>query len=218
MDLINLLKQHAGEFSWLFKHPLILNNGHPIYLGNKIGQLSDTKDQENFILSEVRKNQKLFAYGGYLENREFYLNTDLFSTNPKRTIHLGMDIWCAPGTPVYLPYDAHIHSFKDNDHNGDYGPTIITRQTIQKQSFFFLFGHLTRNRIVNLSVGTKLLKGNKLAELGDYSENGNWPPHLHFQIIKDIGNYEGDYPGVASNHDLEYYSANCPDPKTIFNY
>ena len=46
-------------------------------------------------------------------------------------------------------------------------------------------------------------------------ENGDYPPHLHFQIILDIENFYGDYPGVCSENDLKYYSQNCPDPNLV---
>lgn len=218
MDLFKLLKNHAGDFSWPLKDPYLIENGHSIYLGNRVKGLIDVKHQEEFINSEVNKYQKRFAFGGYAEDRELYLDTDLFGANLNRSIHLGIDIWCPTGTPVFLPLTGKIHSFQDNNKNGDYGPTIITSHSIQKESFFFLFGHLSRKSMVNLSLGKRYLKGEKLAELGDFNENGNWLPHLHFQIIKDIGNYSGDYPGVASKSDMKYFRINCPDPKIIFNY
>jgi len=51
--------------------------------------------------------------------------------------------------------------------------------------------------------------------LGNESENGNWPPHLHFQIINDIEGKFGDYPGVCSFKEIDKYSANCINPKYI---
>jgi hypothetical protein len=51
--------------------------------------------------------------------------------------------------------------------------------------------------------------------LGDTSVNGDYPPHLHFQIIKDIQGYQGDYPGVSSKKDLDFYRNNCPNPNTL---
>ena len=49
-----------------------------------------------------------------------------------------------------------------------------------------------------------------------YSEvNGDYAPHLHFQIIKNIENFEGDYPGVTSQNNLAFYRANCPDPNLV---
>ena len=58
-------------------------------------------------------------------------------------------------------------------------------------------------------------KGKKLAALGNSFENGDYAPHLHFQIIKNMENYMGDYPGVCSASDLEFYAENCPDPNLL---
>ena len=69
--------------------------------------------------------------------------------------------------------------------------------------------------IENLEIGTVFKKGQKMATLGDASVNGGYAPHLHFQIIKDIKNCLGDYPGVCSKNDLDYYLENCPDPNSL---
>jgi hypothetical protein len=51
-------------------------------------------------------------------------------------------------------------------------------------------------------------------------ENGQWPPHLHFQIVVDmeipiaIGR-KGDYPGVCKLSEKEKYLNNCPNPDLI---
>ena len=67
------------------------------------------------------------------------------------------------------------------------------------------------------SKGKFIKKREKIADMGTFEENGGWPPHLHFQIIKDMEGYLGDYPGVAKKSELDHYKNNCPDPMIIFN-
>tara|TARA_R110002110_G_scaffold60312_3_gene169896 strand:+ start:464 stop:673 length:210 start_codon:yes stop_codon:yes gene_type:complete len=55
----------------------------------------------------------------------------------------------------------------------------------------------------------------QIATLGDANINGDYPPHLHFQIIKDIQEYFGDYPGVCSEKYLEFFRVNCPNPDIL---
>ncbi|MEL7004818.1 MAG: peptidase M23, partial [Bacteroidota bacterium] len=63
---------------------------------------------------------------------------------------------------------------------------------------------------------THLIKGGQqFAEFGKYEENVHWPPHLHFQIIEDMGGREGDFPGVAAPSESQSFLANCPDPNLI---
>ena len=58
-------------------------------------------------------------------------------------------------------------------------------------------------------------KGDVIGEFGIPMENGQWPPHLHFQVIKDMGEGKGDYPGVCKLSEREKYLENCPDPDLI---
>ena len=157
------------------------------------------------------------AYGGYLEERNLYRRSLHFKneTIEERNIHIGIDLWTQAGTAVVCPLDGWIHSFKNNDAVGDYGPTIILKHQLENSIFYTLYGHLSLESIQNLKIGTFFKKGEQLARLGDSSENGDYAPHLHFQIIKNIGNYMGDYPGVCSKSDLDFYKENCPNPNLL---
>ena len=46
-----------------------------------------------------------------------------------RNIHMGIDIGCPAGEPVFAFYEGTIHKLGDNALPYDYGPTIITRHT-----------------------------------------------------------------------------------------
>lgn len=65
------------------------------------------------------------------------------------------------------------------------------------------------------SVGQKIAKGKQIATLGLTPVNGDYAPHLHFQIIIDMENKQGDYPGVCSSKTLAFYLQNCPDPNLL---
>jgi hypothetical protein len=66
-----------------------------------------------------------------------------------------------------------------------------------------------------LYVGKQIAAAEKIASIGSFPINGDWPPHLHFQVISDMGDYKGDFPGVSSTADREYYLNICPDPNLI---
>jgi hypothetical protein len=55
-----------------------------------------------------------------------------------------------------------------------------------------------------------------LQRLVDYPENGNWAPHLHFQIMLSMLNYEVDYPGVCYHNQIDVWSDLCPNPNLLF--
>jgi murein DD-endopeptidase MepM/ murein hydrolase activator NlpD len=160
----------------------------------------------------VSKLSGKIGYGGYLEHRIVYEAHENFATNAAdfRNIHLGMDFWTTAGTPVYAPLDGVVHSFQVNEGSGNYGPTIILYHP--KEKIYSLYGHLANDDLKDLKVGDAILAGQLLCHLGNPTENGGWPPHLHFQLIRDIQHYHGDYPGVCSKRDLDFYNNNCPDP------
>ena len=64
-----------------------------------------------------------------------------------------------------------------------YGGTIILKHVTKSFTFYTLYGHLALESIQKVGVGSKILKGDFLAFIGSSSENGNWAPHLHFQIM-----------------------------------
>ena len=150
--------------------------------------------------------------GGYLEHRIIYEAHENFATASAdfRNIHLGVDFWAQAGTSVFAPLAGEVHSFQVNPGSGNYGPTIILFHP--SQGIYSLYGHLAEQDLEELSVGMPIAEGQMLCHLGEPNENGGWPPHLHFQLIRDMQGYNGDYPGVCSQRDLAYFASNCPDP------
>lgn len=179
--------------------------------------MSDAKAVEVFIENHLQKNNAQLAFGGYNEERNLYKSSAIFNDeeHEERNIHIGMDLWIKAGTPVLAAVDAEVHGFDFNTGKGNYGPTIILKHTIENQTFYTLYGHLSVESIEQIEIGTRFKKGQTVATLGDSSINGGYAPHLHFQIIKNIEDYSSDYPGVCSKKDLAYYLENCPDPNLL---
>lgn len=176
--------------------------------------VSNSDDLEHFIWNYIKVNKAKIAYGGYLEKRGIYNRSSHFNQqNPdtERNIHLGIDLWIDADTPIYAPLNAKIHSFNDNIGFGNYGPTLILKHNIKNFEFYTLYGHLTKNSITKKRVGDTIKKGQRIAALGTSEVNGDYPPHLHFQIILDMQDFIGDYPGVSNQKDLDFYKTNCPD-------
>jgi murein DD-endopeptidase MepM/ murein hydrolase activator NlpD len=180
-------------------------------------EIADSSHFEKYIENYLAKNNAKVAFGGYNEIRNLYKRSTVFN-DPKteeRNIHIGLDLWIKAGTPVLAALDGFIHSFNYNTGVGDYGPTIIIEHKIEKQRFYTLYGHLSLESISNIKIGDIVEKGTQIGTLGDALVNGDYAPHLHFQIIEEISNTFGDYPGVCSKSDLDYYLKNCPDPNLL---
>jgi peptidoglycan LD-endopeptidase LytH len=174
--------------------------------------LADPNEFNGYIKSKISGAGARFAIGKYNEDRTIYSDKKLFTN---RTIHLGIDIWTRPEVEVLAPLPGIIHSLANNQAEGDYGPTIILEHYLQGTRFYTLYGHLSPDSLNRVKCGQAVKKGQVIGSVGNYPDNGNWPPHLHFQIIREMGERKGDFPGVASFEDREIFLKMCPDPNLI---
>lgn len=179
--------------------------------------LADSADFEKYIESYLIVNNSKVAYGGYNEERNLYKRSTIFKDEEteERNIHIGLDLWIKAGTPILAALDGTVHSFNFNAGFGDYGPTIILEHQIENYTFYTLYGHLSLDSLENIAVGAGFKKGQQIGSLGVSAVNGDYSPHLHFQIIKNIGAKVGDYPGVSTKSELDFYLDNCPDPNLL---
>jgi murein DD-endopeptidase MepM/ murein hydrolase activator NlpD len=201
----------------LFSEPLSTKNSVALDLSASNSELKSSiyGNISAFCDYIEKKLDGRIGLGGYLEHRVVYESHENFATDLEdfRNIHLGIDFWTTAGNPVFAPMDGEVHSFQINEGSGNYGPTIILYHPAEK--IYSLYGHLAINDLTNLEVGAPITSGQLLCHLGKPSENGGWPPHLHFQLIRDMQGIEGDYPGVCSKRDVEFYASNCPDPASF---
>ena len=178
--------------------------------------LLNVEVMDEYISRKIKEATAICAVGGYLENRYIYRNTQHFqqSTEP-RSIHLGVDVWAKAGTPVFAPMQGKVHSFANNDNIGDYGPTIILEHILDGNTFYTLYGHLNLECLEGIYEGKNIEAGEKIAEFGNYPINGNWSPHLHFQVIIDMMGKKGDFPGVCEPSKQDEFSKICLDANLI---
>ena len=193
-------------------------------VGSKwIGGRNEIEDLELFQY-KIEKLQKKYPdkiiTGGYLEPRSIYSSNSYEKIgnygDESRTIHLGLDFWLPPGTKVNSMFDGEIVVAVNDKGHKEYGGLLILKHNIQDLEFYTLYGHNTVESVLKNKVGSKVKKGDVIAEIGNYPENGNWAPHLHFQIILSMLNYKIDYPGVCYFNQMEIWKDLCPDPNLLF--
>lgn len=179
-------------------------------------RLRDTALFDAVVREMLAEQHASTGIGGYLENRVIYRRSPHFEavTEP-RSLHLGVDAWVPAGTPVAAPLPARVHSLANNNNFGDYGPTVILAHELAGITFYSLYGHLTRLDLPGLAPGQAIAQGQTFAHVGPYPENGDWPPHLHFQLIADMQGRWGDFPGVAPPSEAAYWAELCPDPMLV---
>jgi murein DD-endopeptidase MepM/ murein hydrolase activator NlpD len=219
--LVAALRRHRGSFAAVI--PLDLGAGDPLVFdltsaNHDLEQIRihDPVAYTEFLFDQIAGREPAVGIGRWDEDRVQYRHSPLFDdATERRSVHLGIDLFVAPGTPVHAPLDGRVHSFADNDRLGDYGPTVILEHRLDGIPFFTLYGHLSRSSLEGLVVGLAFSAGDRIGWIGDHSENGNWPPHLHFQIIADLQGMAGDFPGVAAPSQRARLLDLCPDPNLI---
>ena len=179
--------------------------------------ISDTNIFSEYVSRKLKDSGSKYGIGGYDENRTVYRRSKLFDGEEERSVHLGVDIWGPAGTKVYAALGGMVHSFAYNEGFGDYGATIILLHQLETVSFHTLYGHLSLKDISGLSEGAYITRGEIVGHFGEPHENGNWPPHLHFQIIREVRIKNGDYPGVCTLSEKEAYLKNCPNADLILD-
>lgn len=182
---------------------------------------SDDLDYSQYKISKLQDQEanKIIA-GGYLEPRPLYTTAayDKMGNNGKesRTVHLGIDFWSGAETPVHALFDGLVATAVNDVGDKEYGGLIIIKHLVKDLEFYILYGHLSIASIENKEVGEAVKKGDCIGYLGHYPENGNWPTHLHFQIMLSKLGYVHDFPGVAYPEEINVWGSICPDPNLLF--
>ena len=221
------MARHAGDFAPLLGATLPPGDVHvhDFSVGSlTIGLVDDWRDQHRFsalVNQELAASGARIGIGRYDEVRAIY-TTDLFrlegNDGPEwRTVHLGIDVGAAPGTPIHAPLPGTVHSLRNNDAPGDYGPTVILEHaaTNDRPAFWTLYGHLDLATLDRWKVGDAVKAGDLVGRLGDVAVNGGWWPHVHVQVICDLLGRSGDFQGVARPNEREMMLSVCPDPTPL---
>jgi murein DD-endopeptidase MepM/ murein hydrolase activator NlpD len=159
-----------------------------------------------------------YGLGLYGEKRSVY-QTPQFAdaaSPERRTIHMGIDVFAAAGTPVYAPLAGRVLFVTYNADPLDYGHTLILQHDAEGVAFYTLYGHLAGTLPSLVAVGDRVEAGQLIAHLGDWHENGGWAAHIHFQIMSDLlEQTSGNFFGVGHESLWDLWSSLCPDPNLI---
>jgi murein DD-endopeptidase MepM/ murein hydrolase activator NlpD len=217
MNFEAFIKQQQSVFAPIFEPALTGSNSVQMDLSSSNREFAglDEGALDEAILQKLASAGAIAGVGGYLENRSLYQHTDLFQGDSERCIHIGVDVFMPAETPLYAPLDGVVQSFADRQVSGDYGPVIILRHELDGFEFHSLYGHLSVSSLQGLSEDKRISAGEQFARIGARPGNGNWSPHLHFQLVRDMQGYRGDYPGVVRPAELEFFTQNCPNPMPL---
>lgn len=162
--------------------------------------------------------QVTYGLGAYGEKRTVYQSEQFAdaASAERRTVHAGIDVFAAAGTPVYAPLGARVLHVTYNADPLDYGHTLILQHQAGDTAYYTLYGHLAATLPNLLVVGDLVEPGQLIAHLGDWHENGGWAAHIHFQIMTDmLEQRSGNFFGVGHASLWDVWQSICPDPNLI---
>lgn len=222
---------HAAIRQWLASdeftaEPVVDVTGSPLVLdlgrgSDQLGEAADATDAIRFgalIDAAVRRAGRSYAVGRWAEDRALY-TTEHFAGEggERRTVHLGVDVFRPAGTRVFAPLDALVEIVANNARELDYGPLVILQHTTPAgRRFWTLYGHLGPDCLSTLRAGMPVGPGEAIGTIGAPPGNGNWPPHLHFQVILDLKGLGREFPGVARASEARHWLALSPNPAAFF--
>ncbi len=220
--IVQWLSANADKIGPICQHDLTPDNVLVLDLSplsvNDEGIPHSAEDATNVIFSLMEEANAAVGIGSYLEDRDVYKGDFFETVNPdeKRTVHLGIDLFLPAYEPLYAPLDGVVRVHNDNTRDYDYGPVVILEhKTDEGDVFYTKYGHLSRTSLELWEDGKAFKKGEVIGYLGPYPENGNWAPHVHFQILIDLMGMENDVCGVAARSEINVWSSVCPSPNLI---
>ena len=186
---------------------------------------TDKYDPHNMtrdLFRAIEDSGALAAIGRYDEYRLIYASDDFVDfSGHQRTLHLGIDVFQDAGSPIFAPLEGVVYAISSNEQRFDYGGCVILKhrwnssETTAENTFYTLYGHLSTDSLSHLQQGSVIQSGDYLGAMGNIEENGQWPPHVHFEIITDMLNETETYVGVGSHQYRNVWLGLCPNPNSI---
>ncbi|GEM_PF-1645216 len=189
----------------LCEEPITDAKNMPVYLFKDVWKRFKTTDLRVITESEVYKKmlEKGFVLGSGEERIYYGEKAGQFSETERANIHLGVDYMVKEGIKVSAVADGEVievenigkekqelfESYGQGLYRGEggYGNMILLEHKLGSgKAFYSLYGHLGSPENP-LKVGDKIKKGEVIGAVGkSFSlENGGWPSHLHFNILKE---------------------------------
>jgi murein DD-endopeptidase MepM/ murein hydrolase activator NlpD len=204
-------------------------------------QVAAAKGATDMLPSGIRNRLKTYEeashIGRYDEDRVNMYISELFEDTTNdiesfaglRTIHMGIDLDAAVGTPVYAFTSGVVHAVGKNEALGDYGNVIVIAhdlppvhtsksggaKAVEQRVCYALYGHLDDSVPKRFSKGDRIEKGQHLGGMGGIHENGGWIiPHVHFQLAINPPETH-DLPGAVASEDRASALVEFPDPRYV---
>lgn len=218
--LIEILRENCEE-------PITGAKNLPVFSFKELMKKFKTTDL--VAVTETKQYQEMIKRGFILrsgEERIYYGQKPGQPSEDKQTnIHLGVDYVMESGSNVFAINDGKIIEMEVINKNkqelfqksnqeiyhgeGGYGNMLLLEHQLNGRIFYSLYGHLAASK-KPFKIGDFIKGGQIIGIIGkSFSlENGGWPAHLHFNILKE----RSAVAGYGTKEDLK----KIIDPLKIF--
>ena len=137
-------------------------------------------------------------------------------TDETPTVHLGMDFFAAPGTPVHAPLPGRVHALDGSTVHGAHGPVIILAHRPEDGPVFYtVYGRLSEACLTAWRPGQAVARGERIGTIAAADANGGRTPGLHFQIVVDLMGLGCAFPGRCLPGQRRLWTRFSPDPNLL---
>src|SRR5579859_2560887 len=221
------LQTHSAEIGPVVE-PDLQSENIPVFdlsVGSlETGNLLETRDTgflAQKLTGRMQAMQSPVGMGRYNEARIIHTHVEQHvETNDGPawpTIHLGLDLFLAAGSPVYAPLAGAVHSFSQNNDGTSGSATLVLEHAIAEDGiiFYTLYGNVSAESLTALHAGMSVEQGTQIARTGGGSTSNGLPAHLHFQLITDMLDRQGHFPAYALPDERTVWLSLSPDPNLI---
>ncbi|MBA7585621.1 Acetylornithine/succinyldiaminopimelate aminotransferase [subsurface metagenome] len=221
-ELVELLETNQNQIYPILKDE-ISTKSHMVF-DLSIGSLEidtfegliDEKQVIAHIYRSLKEAKKEIGIGRYNEARIYKIKTQT-NTFDNPTIHLGIDLFLKPKTPIYAPFEGTLTSIKQDKSPTNTIYAIILEHLIgdKKLKFFTLYKNLDGETAKELQLGKKINKGELLGYVRKIENFAIPLSYVHFQISVDLLDDVDSFPSSINAHKKKLWLSLCPDPNVL---
>jgi len=180
---------------------------------NPFEDLNDTKEVISYVYKSLKSSKKEIGMCRQNEVRLDYTKS-LTNSFDSPTVHLGLDIFLFPKTPIYSPIEGTLVSKIQDKNSSNHNYIVILEHLFGNNNlrFFTLYKNLDEVTIKEIAIGKRFKKGELLGYAGRL-ENKKIPLfHVYFQVIIDLLGNMDNLPSVINASQKKIWLSLCPDP------
>jgi 4-aminobutyrate aminotransferase-like enzyme/Ser/Thr protein kinase RdoA (MazF antagonist) len=137
-------------------------------------------------------------------------------TDELASIHIGVDIYAAAGTPVRAPLPATVLRVTHGNAAQGSGATVTLQHRCGKDATCFtIYRQLLAESVAGLTKGQRIEPGHVIGKVGASEPDAGKLAHLHFQLATDLLDKEEGPPDMVPVSYRDVWKGLSPSPNSL---